>query len=124
MAYINFDEQEIVVLNGFEAAAYIASRCTNDGEPWCESEFDLLMEHGINNGYVTPLNNGVFRDWYVTTENRVVQYKTSQISDGSLVLYYVPTNYKGDYRALESLKRMFGEVWLKVRTYYLFSTQW
>lgn len=120
MAYINFYEQEIVVLNGFEAAAYVASQTTNDGEEWGESEFDLLMEYGINEGLITPLNNDVFKDWYVTTESRVVKYKTSQIAEGGLTLYYVPTNYHGNYRVMKDLKRMFNEEWLKIRTYTLF----
>lgn len=118
MAYINFTKQSIVVLNGFEAAAYVESCTTNDGEPWCESEFDLLMEHGLTYGIIFPLSNDQFRDWFVEFPGQILKYKVADIAAEKRPLYYVIRNE----RTVKQLKFLFDERFVAYRTYNLYAT--
>lgn len=118
MAYINFTKQSIVVLNGFEAAAYVESCTTNDGEPWCESEFELLMEYGIDTGIVHPLANDQFKDWFVEFLGQIFKYKVADIAAEKRILYYVIRNE----RTVKQLEHLFDGKFVAYRTYDLYAT--
>ena len=118
MAYINFTKQSIVVLNGFEAAAYIESCTTNDGSEWREDEFDLLMEHGLLNGIIFSLANDQFEEWYVEFPGQILKYKDADIAAETRQLYYVIRNE----RTVKQLVALFDQSFLAYRTYTLYAT--
>lgn len=115
MAYINFVVQPIVVLNGFEAAAYLTSTTSNDGEPWREEEFDDLMEYGLLDGRIHPLADDQFAAWSIEPAGNIFHYSVEHIVSETQKLYYVMRD-KGSYT---QLGKLFDSTWLAYRTYVL-----
>lgn len=112
MAYVNYNKKDIIVLSGFEAAMLVAARTRNEGEPWKESEFEDVMEHGIQHGMITPLADDVLGDWFLEpAEKKLITLDGYQ-------LYYVSL----DALEKEELSMLFSGRLLHLRTFTLYST--
>ena len=121
MAYIDFKKQHVLVLNSFQATAYVNEVLFRRGEDtFGETSFYEAIDYGIKAQLITPLDDGQFKEWYIEPVSDTYPYPTEKIVDGNTGgnLYYVSTG-KADLYALS----MFNANWLKTRTYTLMYTE-
>jgi hypothetical protein len=113
--YLNFNVSKIVVLTGFEAAAYVNEHL-GPLDKFGECELDDALEHGFGSGYVHPLCDDQFESWSLEPNTRRPAYSTNDISSERLPFYYVRLDDNYNRTALESL---FNKAWLARREYTL-----
>ena len=121
MAYIELKEMTIVVLDGFEAAAFVNEyvyRKNNGSEFFHEHELDDAIEYGFETWIVRPLSDDQFKYWSITPVNQMSyskRYTVKQILSEDKPLYYVNVND----RTIEKALKMFSEQWLMQHKYIL-----
>lgn len=128
MPYIELKEMTIVVLNGFEAAAFVneymhVHREYDDSELFPENELDDAIEYGYGIWIVRPLSDDQFKYWSITPVSPTPaspmlyrkRYIVEQILNEDNQLYYVDVND----RTIEKALKMFSEQWLMERKYTL-----
>ena len=113
--YLNFNVCKIVVLNGFEAAAYVNAHLgLLDG--FGECDLDDALEHGVLNDYVRPLCDDQFESWSLAATTKRPVYDVNAISSERIPFYYVQLDDAQNRTVLES---MFNKTWLDRREYVL-----
>lgn len=117
MGYIDFHKNTVVVLDAFQAAAFV-NECLrhNREDTFGETSFNDALEYGCTATIICPLNDDVFGTWCIEPVGNVVAYKTSDIRIRQ-DLYYIDIDaYDG---AASAALAMFSERWRKQRTYTL-----
>ena len=118
MAYKTFAKTDIVVLNAFEAAAYVNMWCEfNNRELFGESEFSDALDYGIDAGAITQLNDDQFELWSLENVGNVIRYQASYLINADVPYYFVRI-YKND-KENKPLESLFSERWRKIRTFTL-----
>jgi len=113
--YLNFNVCKIVVLTGFEAAAYVNEHL-GSLDKFEECDLDGALEHGFGADYVHPLCDDQFESWSLEATTKRPVYDVNAISSERLPFYYVELDDAQNRTVLES---MFSEKWLDRREYML-----
>lgn len=118
MAYIDFKHDVIVVLNKYEAVAFIDAYMMKNGtERMEEDTFEDILGYGIDSAWLTPLKDDVFKHWSIEPIGNIKTYDVSTLSSGDNDLFFV--SFRPDWKSTECLKRMFNDIWLAHRKYEL-----
>ena len=117
MAYIDFKKTNIVVLNGFEAAAYVAGRT---GEHFTDTEYEDALQYGLSSQLITPLKEDQFSAWHLEAVGNHY-YKVDylkELADTKVdeTLFFVRSD---DDPMFEGVHRTFSQDWRIYRTYTL-----
>ena len=123
MAYIELHKNEVLVLDRFQAAAFINEtlRIARDDE-WEDSPFQEALEWGCSSGTILPLADVVFRQWNIEpVGNGRHAYTVNEIKERDDLFYVVVDNENLCYR--NSAFYMFNEYWMKRRIYKLYWTE-
>lgn len=118
MAYVNFDNKsKVVVLRAFEAAAFVNEYLRSRGEEEFENyKYDDALMFGCQIGCITPLQDEVFKQWYIEFIGQIHYYNIEYLMDHpDGELYFVEMN-----SAYEGALSMFDQTWRIYRTYTLY----
>ena len=113
--YLNFNVSKIVVLTGFEAAAYVNEHL-GPLDKFGEGDLDDALTYGFSADYVHPLCDDQFESWSLEANTKRPVYTMNDISSERIPFYYVELD---DTRNRTVLESMFNAQWLDRREYVL-----
>ena len=113
--YLNFNVCKIIVLTGFEAAAYVNEHL-GPLDKFGEYDLDDALSYGFSADYVHPLCDDQFESWSLEATTKTRIYPEAFLATECTPFYYVQLDDAQNRTVLES---MFSEKWLDRREYML-----
>lgn len=113
MAYMEFKKVPIVVLTGFQAAAYVNEHLRLNREDTFGECLDDALQWANDTGLVRPLADDQFEAWSIEHTGQIHAYKIDELVHPKTPFYYV-VRATGD-----DAMQMFSSNFVAYRTYNL-----